>query len=159
MTVTTITTDTAGKVTAVTVDGQAATLAGGSFSAGPFPLTEGARTIALVASDAAGNTATASLRVVRDSQAPAVAISQPLAGALVGASSVDVVGTATDPNLASVTVNGTAASVTGSTFRAQRVPLAEGSNTLVALATDRAGNSGQATSTVVRDTEPPAVAK
>jgi hypothetical protein len=68
---------------------------------------------------------------------------------------VDVVGSVSDLHLASVTVNGTAASVTCGLFRAAQVPLAEGANTVAALAVNQAGNQSQATAAVVRDTQPP----
>ncbi|HMB54063.1 MAG TPA: Ig-like domain-containing protein, partial [Thermoanaerobaculia bacterium] len=153
----TITGEVAG-ADAVTVDGVAASLAGGSFSAGPFALSEGERTFSVVASDAAGNSATRAHRAVRDSTPPTVSLSQPAAGAVVGASPVDVVGSVADPHLSTVTVNGTVAAVTGGTFVARNVPLAEGSTPLVATATDAAGNSAQASRSVTLDTQPPALA-
>jgi RHS repeat-associated protein len=143
---------------AVTVDGQAATLAGEDFTAGPFTLAEGPRSWTIVATDAAGNSTTWTHRIVRDSQAPTVAISQPAAGAVVKDAAIDVVGSAQDPRLAGVTVNGIAATVTGSTWLAPRVPLAEGSNTLTAHAEDRAGNAAGVSRAVVRDSQPPALA-
>ncbi|HSL82264.1 MAG TPA: Ig-like domain-containing protein, partial [Thermoanaerobaculia bacterium] len=142
----------------VSVDGQAATLAGETFTAGPFPLAEGERTFTLTAADAAGNTAQITHRIVRDSTPPSVSIDQPLAGALQKATPIDVVGSVSDPHLESVTVNGTEAPVTGSTFLARHVPLAEGGTTVVAEARDAAGNGAQATRTVVLDTQPPALA-
>lgn len=142
----------------VTVDGQAATLSGQSFTAGPYTLSEGTRTWTIVAADAAGNTATWTHRIVLDSHAPTVSISQPAAGAVVKDGAVDVVGSAQDPHLAGVTVNGVAATVTGTTWLAPRVPLAEGSNTLTAHAEDRAGNAAEASRAVVRDSQPPALA-
>ncbi|HEX4965393.1 MAG TPA: Ig-like domain-containing protein [Thermoanaerobaculia bacterium] len=142
----------------VKVDGQTVTLVGQDFTAGPYTLAEGARTFALVAADAAGNTAQQTLHVTRDSQAPTISISQPVAGALLKDGSVDVVGSAQDPHLGAVTVNGTAATVTGTTWLARQVPLAEGSNTLTAQAQDQAGNAAQATRTVERDSTPPTLA-
>ncbi len=142
----------------LTVDGQAVALVGDSFSAGPFTLAEGPNAWTLVATDAAGNGAQLAFSLVRDSTAPTVAIGQPPAGAVLSASPVDVVGSVSDAHLASVTVNGTAAQVTGSTFLAQGVPLGEGSTQLVAETLDEAGNSAQATRTAVLDTQPPAVA-
>jgi RHS repeat-associated protein len=145
----------------VTVAGQAATLAGGqggqSFSAGPIALAEGGNSLGLSATDAAGNVGTATLTLVRDTTPPVVAISQPATGTVVGTPAVDVVGSASDLHLASVTVNGTVAAVTGGLFRAAQVPLAEGSNSVAAVAVDQAGNQSQATAVVVRDTQPPAL--
>ncbi len=143
---------------AVTVDGQAVTLVGEDFTAGPFSLSEGERTWTLVASDAAGNSTQTTHRVVRDSTPPTISIDQPLAGTVRKASPVDVVGTASDPHLQSVAVNGTTAGLTGSTFLSANVPLGEGSTQIVAEATDAAGNVAQATRTVVLDTQPPALA-
>jgi large repetitive protein len=149
-------TGTVDSAVSVTVGGQPATLsAGQSWSGGPVALAEGTNDIAVTAVDAAGNTATVQVVVVRDTTPPAVAIGQPAAAAVVGTVAVDVVGTAADAHLANVTVNGTAASVAGTTFRAPQVPLAEGSNSLTAVAVDQAGNSAQASVTVVRDTQPP----
>jgi RHS repeat-associated protein len=145
--------------TAVTVDGQPATLVGQSFTAGPYTLTQqGVRSWTIAAADAAGNTAQRTHRLAFDSQAPAVAISQPAAGSVVKDGAVDVVGSAQDPRLAGVTVNGVAANVNGSTWLAPHVPLAEGSNTLTARAEDRAGNAAEASRAVVRDSQPPVLA-
>src|SRR6202521_3651414 len=152
-------TGTVDSAVSVTVAGLAATLAGGaggqSFSAGPVPLVEGANQLALSAQDAAGNVGTATLSLVRDTTPPQIAISSPAAGAVVGTTAVDVVGSVSDLHLAAVTVNGTAASVTGGLFRAAQVPLAEGGNTVTAAALDQAGNQSQAAAAVVRETQPP----
>ncbi|MEM7480683.1 MAG: Ig-like domain-containing protein [Acidobacteriota bacterium] len=143
---------------AVTVDGQAATLVGSQWSAGPLPLAEGERTFNLVATDAAGNAAQLPHSVVRDTAAPSVSVTQPAVNSLLGQNSVDVAGLVSDPHLLSVTVNGIAASVSGGSFVALGVPLTEGSNTLTAEATDAAGNRASAGRSVTLDTQPPAVA-
>ncbi|HEU4455393.1 MAG TPA: Ig-like domain-containing protein, partial [Longimicrobium sp.] len=142
----------------VTVDGQAASLTGQTFSAGPYTLAEGLKTWTVVATDAAGNTAQRTHRLTRDSQVPTVSISQPAANALLKDASVDVAGSASDPRLTSVTVNGIAATRTGTTWIARQVPLAEGSNVLTARAEDQAGNAAEATRPVVRDSQAPAIA-
>jgi len=141
--------------TSVKVDGQTVTLAGQDFTAGPYTLAEGARTFTIVAADAAGNTAQRTLHVARDSQGPTISISQPPVGAILKDASVDVVGSAQDSHLGAVTVNGTAATVTGTTWLARQVPLAEGNNTLTARAEDQAGNAAQATRTLERDSTAP----
>ncbi|MCB1036569.1 MAG: Ig-like domain-containing protein, partial [Acidobacteria bacterium] len=142
---------------AVTVDGIAATLLGDQFSAGPFSLAEGSRTWALEATDAAGNLAQISHRLVRDSLPPTVSLQQPAADAVLTASNIQAVGTVQDLHLESVTVNGVTASVTGTTFVASQVPLAEGENTLRAQAMDRAGNLAEVQRSVYLDTTPPVV--
>jgi RHS repeat-associated protein len=142
----------------VRVDGVDVPLAGDAFASAPIALAEGERTIPVVAIDAAGNQATQSVTVVRDTTAPTLAITQPAAGAVSGAASTEVVGTVSDPNLDAVTVNGVAAAVTGGSFVAAGVPLAEGLNTLTARAVDRAGNAVEASRDVERDSTAPTVA-
>ena len=145
--------------TVVQVDGAAATLAGDGFTAGPFALAEGARTFQVVALDEVGNRAEKTISIVRDATAPTVAIAQPAAEAVVGTTTVSVSGTAVDPRLDSVKVNGVAATVgAGGSFVAAQVPLVEGTNDLVARAVDRAGNAAEARRTVVLDTRDPEIA-
>ncbi|MDA8020339.1 MAG: Ig-like domain-containing protein, partial [Thermoanaerobaculia bacterium] len=141
----------------VTVDGQPAVLYQGSFSAGPFTLTEGVRTFAIIATGANGIETTRQHTVERDSTPPQVAIGSPADGALVGDVAITVSGTAIDPNLSTVTVNETPSVVSASTWNAQGVPLREGSTTLTARAEDLAGNVAEATRTVILDTEAPQV--
>lgn len=143
---------------ALTVDGQPATLVGGHFVAGPYTLSEGARTWSLRATDAAGNETTRTHRLVRDSTPPVLTVSQPQQGAVRGASPIAVVGTVTDTHAVTVTVNGTSATLTGTTWVVPNVPLAEGETLLSVEARDAAGNVTGATRTVVLDTLPPAVA-
>lgn len=143
--------------TSLKVDGVTVPLSGGHFVAGPYSLVEGPREFALVAKDAAGNSAVRSHRVVRDAVAPSLAILQPAAGAVVGASPADVSGTATDLHLESVSVNGVAATRSGNSFTA-KVPLAEGANEAAATAVDAAGNSSAARRTLVLDSRAPSVA-
>ena len=137
------------------IDGVDVPLLGDQFVAGPYPLAEGERTFALVARDAAGNELSRAHHVVRDITAPIVSIQQPAASALLGTNAVQVSGQASDLHLASVSVNGVAASLSGSTWVAPQVPLAEGVSTLVATAVDRAGNSATASRVVVRDLQAP----
>jgi hypothetical protein len=95
--------------TGVTVDGAAATLVGTSFSAASLALSEGENSFTIVATDAAGNSVQATHRIVRDSTPPSVSIDQPAAGVPQKTAAVDVVGSASDPHLDTVTVGGTAA--------------------------------------------------
>ena len=69
----------------VTVNGTAATIgSSGTFSA-PATLTEGANTIAVTATDPAGNSASASIAVDLDTVPPVVVITSPGDGHLFGA--------------------------------------------------------------------------
>ena len=142
----------------VTVNGLAASLAGGAFSVAGVRLSEGENIFTLSAVDGAGNPGTAPLRLVLDTTPPGITVVQPVPGALVGVPSLTVTGTVTDANLETVTVDGGAAIVDGSSFRRDGVPLVEGPNTLTATARDRAGNSASTTVALTADTQPPVVA-
>lgn len=140
--------------TAVVVNGVPATLQGGAFSAS-VPVAEGPNTLTVVATDAAGNQAQATREGVRDAAAPALVIAEPAEGLLTNATSITVSGTLSDTTAASVLVNGVQAELTGDSFTAT-VPLtAEGANTILAVATDAAGNQTTATRLVTRDTVAP----
>jgi Glucodextranase, domain B len=77
-------------------------------------------------------------------QPPAIAIAGPPTGTIVGTPTVTVTGTASaGSGISSVTVNGVAASLSGGTYSAT-VPLAAGTNPLVARVTSRAGGTASA---------------
>jgi hypothetical protein len=117
---------------------------------------EGDATIAAVATDAAGNTATASVTVTVDRSAPSVAIVAPVSGAFVKGPAVSITGTVADLALASVDVNGIRAVVSSGAFTAD-VPVSDGDVTIAATASDRAGNTATASTNIVVDSVPPAV--
>lgn len=150
--------------TAVTVgvDGQAATINGLAWSLQRSGLSEGENLVVVTATDAAGNPSTVERRFLLDQLAPSVSISEPSDGSLTREAQATVRGTAEDAQLASVEVNGVVATLgTGSGPRpwvAASVPLAEGDNTLVALARDSLGRAGQRQVLVTRDSTPPQVA-
>ncbi|HEV8628974.1 MAG TPA: Ig-like domain-containing protein, partial [Thermoanaerobaculia bacterium] len=150
-------TGTVADAVSLSIDGQAVALQGSTFSAGPYPLAEGQRSWTLSARDAAGNAAEWVHRLVRDATPPAVTIAQPAAAALLGAATVAVSGTVSDPNLDTVTVNGTAAALSPGSFQAQQVPLSEGTTELLVEARDRAGNSAQVARSVEVDTQAPGI--
>ncbi len=140
----------------LTVAGQAVPLlAGGDFITEPLALVEGPNVFAVVATAANGLTTTAQHRIVRDSTEPALAVSSPAAGSLVGASAVDVSGTVSDAHSVEVVVNGVAGALSGSAFLARQVPLVEGDNVLLVRAEDELGNAREISRTVHSDTEAP----
>jgi len=145
-------------IASLTVDGQPVTLTGNQFST-TVPLSPGANTITVTATDLAGNTQTVAAGVTQYS-VPAVAITSPADLSYVNATTVTVSGTltVTGSGSAAVSVNGVAATVAGSTFTAAGVPLIEGGNTLTATAADGQGHVGTASINVVRDLTPPHVA-
>lgn len=72
-----------------------------------------------------------------------------------GTRTVTVLGTIDDAS-ASVTINGTSATISGGNFSAS-VTLSEGNNTITATATDPAGNAATASVAVNLDTVPPVI--
>ncbi len=141
--------------TTLTINGQSVPLTGNAFSV-TVSLAEGANSFLLTATDAAGNSAQLGRTIVRDSTPPAVTITQPPNGSVLGTRTVEVSGTATDPHLASVTVNGLPATLSGSAWT-RTLTLAEGANTITAVATDAVGNHAQAQVTVTVDTGAPVI--
>ncbi|HEV7744529.1 MAG TPA: hypothetical protein VGO56_06010 [Pyrinomonadaceae bacterium] len=137
--------------TTITVNGISAALNGNSFSVS-VPLTEGANSLLLVATDAAGNHADVTRHVVRDTTAPTVAIAQPLPNTITNGSQIIVSGSFNGAT--SVQINNVNATLAGNTFSAT-VPLSEGGNVLTVVATDAAGNHSEATRGVIRDSTSP----
>jgi RHS repeat-associated protein len=147
----------------VTVDGIAASVTGVSWQASFEGLPEGAHTFAVVATDQAGNRTTLDRDVVVDLGPPVVSITAPADGSLTREAGVTVTGTVTEPTIPTVAVNGVTALVQPAasgawSFTATGVPLAEGDNTLRAVATDVGGRTGEASVLVTRDSTPPVVA-
>ncbi|HTO52102.1 MAG TPA: hypothetical protein VMR50_01855 [Myxococcota bacterium] len=153
-TVVTGTVTDANPITSVTVNGAAVTLTNGAFST-TVSLVLGANPIAANATDAAGNVGTAAISVTRAAP-PTVAITAPANGSLTRTTPAVVTGTSTGTTPITVSVNGVAATVTGTSYSAT-VPLSEGSNTLTATATNAVGTAN-ASSSVMLDTTPPVVA-
>ena len=121
---------------ALTVGGQpVAILADGSFRT-VVPLAEGSNAITLAVTDLAGNTATQTITVVRDTVAPTLSASV-REGATVYQERATVAG-ATEAG-AFVTVNGISVAVTDGSFEAT-VVLSPGRNRIVVQAFDSAGN-------------------
>ncbi len=124
-----------------------------------LPVGSGPQTISVRALDAAGNVGTASVQI--DTVAlPTISITSPADLATVAATTVDVVGSVSDP-AAVVSVNGIRADASGGTFIARDVPLIEGGNLISAVATRGAGagaSAASATINVVRDLSPPYLA-
>jgi len=147
--------------TTLTIGGANATLDPPSgptrgFSSQPVALAEGLNTIDLVATDAFGHTGVFQLTLTLDTLAPEVTIVTPPDGTFTTVGPITVTGNVVETNLAGLTVNGVAATITGSQFTAE-VGLIEGGNTITAEATDVLGRTGSATVNVVLDTTAPGV--
>lgn len=143
--------DSLSGVSSVTCNGLAAQLNISVFNCSAT-LGSGANTISVVATDAAGNSASATSSVSLI-PAPVVTITSPANLSYTNVSPVTVRGTV-DNSSDSVTVNGVAAFPSGGTFSVQ-VPLNEGINTLTALAANPGGNQATASINVTLDTTPP----
>ncbi len=131
-------------------------LTDGAFSLDAFSLTNGINVIRLQAEDLAGNSSTVSVFVTLDITPPTVSISTPVAGSLTNTTPITVIGSANEPIIAA-TIGGTEAQVTGSSFSLGAFTLSEGTNTIIAEVTDRAGNTGTGSIEATLDTQAPAV--
>ncbi len=143
---------------AVSVEGAPATVQpGGSFTRAGVALAEGPNVLTATARDKAGNSASASVHVVADSLPPTLSITAPGAGTVLGESPVTVAGTASDPHLDIVLVNGVAAAVDASGRFTAAVPVTEGANTLTAVARDTLAHQSQSSVSVTLDSAAPSV--
>src|SRR6185437_14974340 len=112
--------------------------------------TEGAgEQITQAATDRATNQATATKTINLDKTAPVLSITSPAAGAVVNASTITLTGTVADSisGVALVKCGSTIATVTGGSFTCSET-MAVGTNSLEIQATDIAGNTGSATTSV-----------
>ncbi|HET6201756.1 MAG TPA: Ig-like domain-containing protein [Planctomycetota bacterium] len=125
---------------------------GGGSATGVLPLLdEGNNAIVVTATDASGNSASATITVDRDMTPPAVALLSPADGASVSGSMM-LSAESPDAGLASLSVRVDGVEVASSGFSPLSVPFdfsgSSGSVTIVAVATDLAGNSASDPATV-----------
>jgi len=122
----------------VTVDGTAVSVGvAGAFTT-TLTLADGAHTIVVNATDAAGNRAAVSVQVTVDTTAPSLAITSPTTGASVSTPDILVTGTAEAGS--TVVVDGYAVALSGGGTFSIELPLSPGTNTITVTATDPAGN-------------------
>ena len=146
----------------VTIGGVLYPLSGGIATA-DWTLQEGQNEMAITSTDAAGNTASATAKVLRDSIAPVLIVTAPDDDALFDAGSVSVSGT-TEPGVdawllvmrGGEEVSNTTLGQGASGAFELTVTLIEGQSTLVLRARDAASNLAEATRTVTVDLTPPA---
>jgi hypothetical protein len=142
----------------VQVEGLAASVSGGAFTASSVPLGSGPQvTLHATAADAAGNTQTATVTLNVDRTPPTVQITSPLAGAYLRGPVLTVSGMVTAGAPVTLDVNGQPATLSGNSFTAL-VPVTDGSVTLLGTARDAAGNVGTAQIIVNVDSVPPVIA-
>ena len=119
-------------------------------------LKQGVNTITIVATDAAGNTTTVSRTVTADWTPPAITVSSPLDSAITKLSLVAVSGTVKDSTAVTLTINGNSVPVSNGSFNTT-VNLTEGTDKIIIVATDAAGNTTTISRTVKVDRTPPAL--
>ena len=117
-------------------------------------LPEGSNTLVVSISDLIGNTATKEATFTVDSVPVEINIAGPVDGLITKDGEIQVTGTV-GPNVATLTVNGVEATF-GSPFTAI-VPLREGTNMIVAVATKANGKTGTDSVDVTRDIVAPIV--
>jgi RHS repeat-associated protein len=161
LTVTGSVSDSLSGVAGVTCNGGTAAITGGTFSCG-VALNPGDNIITTVATDAAGNTASATRTITYnpDSQLPVIIITSPANNSLTRQATIIVSGTATDDvAVASVSVNGTPATLTNGSWTASiTLTAGDGAKTITATAIDTSGKPNSATAQITLDTTPPDVA-
>jgi MYXO-CTERM domain-containing protein len=156
----------AGATVVITVDGTVlgnATVTGTTWTFTPtVPLAEGPHTVTATASDDAGNTASDSNNFTVDTTAPTVAVTTPAEGSSTNDTTPTYSGTVEAGATVIITVDGVVlgnATVTGTTWTfTPTVPLAEGPHTVMATASDDAGNTASDSNTFTVDLTAPAVA-
>ena len=141
----------------VTIDGQPAVMTGNVFE-GAVLAADGPLQLEVVATDAAGNQATASVAVTVDGQAPAVALTSPAPGTVTNATEVTLAGSVTDGSDVTLRVDGTVVPVSGGQFSTSLALPSEGSRHFAVTAEDAAGNVTQTGVDIVVDRTPPALA-
>jgi RHS repeat-associated protein len=124
-------------------------------------LLEGNNVISVVGIDLAGNIGTASVSTNLDTRAPQVLIALPAADACVDTAALEVTGSASDPNVASVKVSIGATTVTvtptGGAFTATIAVPEEGKKLITVEATDSLGHTTSASRAVTIDRTAPAI--
>jgi hypothetical protein len=129
------------------VSGQAAVTDSGAWSY-TLTLTEGSNRITVTASHGGASTAFKNIAVTLDTQVPLLAVSALPDGSATATQVQNISGTASDPNLASVTVNGDVVSVNSNGSFSSAVSLIKGANTIIVRAGDSAGNQSISTRTI-----------
>ncbi|MEO8584733.1 MAG: Ig-like domain-containing protein, partial [Acidobacteriota bacterium] len=114
-------------------------LDGAPYASGTAIVTEGNHLLVARVVDCAGREGAAHALFTIDVTAPRLLTTTPADGAVLGSAVASFSGTS-DPDLASATVNGAAAAVTGGTFSIAPVTSKEGANVLTIVLVDRAGN-------------------
>jgi RHS repeat-associated protein len=145
--------------TQVTVNGVVAGMSGtphSNFSA-VVPLNQGVNSLAIRATDHAGNHTDSTRTVTRDTQAPTLTVTSPVDNSYTNQNTVTVAGTVTDATTVTVKVNGVTFPVGQGGAFSGSYTLAAGANFLTITATDAVGNVTTQVRKVTQDRTPPAL--
>ncbi|TDI34808.1 MAG: hypothetical protein E2P02_29310, partial [Acidobacteria bacterium] len=140
----------------VSVNGQTVSPTGSAWQLELDFLPEQAHALEIVATDAAGNSASVTRNIFVDFTAPKLTITSPATNILTNQATVDISGTVEDSTAVLVTVNGVPASVSPGIFVAT-IALVDGDNPIRVVATDEGGRSTEASVIVTQDALPPAL--
>jgi RHS repeat-associated protein len=120
-------------------------------------LVEGWNSITIEAVDTVGNTATVVRHVQRSSLPPALTLFSPMEGAVLSADSVLISGKITSTSTVTLTINGAGKTVKPDGSFSGKMPIVEGQNHFVLIATDALGQKDTSEVSVVRDTKQPSI--
>jgi len=124
----------------VTVAGVNATVADGTFAASIDLPAEGPNAVQVQCADAGGLTATRTISLIRQTGNPSIDITSPVEGRVTGDKTITVSGTLSS-DVDAADVNGKAVTISATTFSVSGISLANGLNTLVAHARNKAGRT------------------
>ncbi|MBU0475278.1 MAG: hypothetical protein KKF62_14085 [Bacteroidetes bacterium] len=134
----------------VTVNGD------GSFS-GTVTLTEGENTVLITAYNEINDSVSVFRLINYDSTLPVITIISPDNNLITSSSSLNITGSVNDASDVTLTVNGDTTTVDGSGNFTYNASLLEGTNSIIVIATDEAGNSNTETRTLLVDTVEPII--
>jgi RHS repeat-associated protein len=140
----------------LTINGQAVVLGSNYEFSHSISVASGLNTVILRAIDRAGNISQASITVFLDTVHPVVTVISPEAGLITNQPVQTITGAVSEP--VSLTLNGEAVGVGPDGSFSPSVTLAEGVNTFVFSALDRAGNTGSTTLSMALDSILPEIA-
>ncbi|MBI4749276.1 MAG: hypothetical protein HY774_12355, partial [Acidobacteria bacterium] len=139
----------------VTVNDIAATPSGNEFSA-VVPLFEGPNTLLVRATDAAGNQIERTQTINRRVSTLGFLVRGPIDGTITNSSPLTVQGIISGAG-AQITANGVSLHIDATGSFSGEIPVSEGINTILFVATDVAGGRLEETRTVTIDTHPPVI--
>jgi hypothetical protein len=149
---------TSGVAETVEVSGVAASPVGPGRFRARVALNEGENRLVARARDGLEREVTAERRVAVDARPPSVRIISPAPGAVTNKKTIEVMLEAADEGgVAEVSVNGVRAEPATDGRWVARLELSDGAHELVAVALDRAGQSGEARSSLTIDSVPPRI--